>query len=266
MANHHSVSELQSYRDNIINIILEAEGVFDFGSTNYNVYSKEKQDFVTELDLSIEKFIVSKIKLFDSHSSFLCEEAGKDDQMADSYWIIDPLDGTGNFIRSLPIFSISIAYYENSECVMSLVYDLDRKETFDAIKGGGARVNGKSINVPESTSEQSQCLIGLSSGVIDRYLTKDSEFLSGLRELGKIRILGSQALQLCYVACGRLNATFSVEAKIWDDAAGRLMVEEAQGFYLSDENTAFGSSLFSCAYGQNIKQELEPLISQYWKK
>jgi myo-inositol-1(or 4)-monophosphatase len=199
------------------------------------ITKKGEIDLVTEIDCAAEKLIIKIIsKAFPDHS-FLCEESGTTRHggqagQSKHRWIIDPIDGTTNFAHSLPICSVSIAYEENGVVRMGGVYDPMREELFYAEKGKGAFLNGKKIRVSK-TKQLNDAL--LSTGFPydrrkdpDKYLKIFREFLMQAQE---IRRLGSAALDLCYVACGRFDGYWEAKLSPWDKAAGMLILKEAGG-------------------------------------
>jgi len=199
------------------------------------ITKKGEIDLVTEIDCAAEKLIIKIIrKAFPDHS-FLCEESGatrRGGQAGQSKhrWIIDPIDGTTNFAHSLPICSVSIAYEENGIVRMGGVYDPVREELFYAEKGRGAFLNGKRIRVSK-TKKLNDALLATGFPYDrrkdpDKYLKIFREFLMQAQE---IRRLGSAALDLCYVACGRFDGYWEAKLNPWDKAAGMLILKEAGG-------------------------------------
>lgn len=205
------------------------------------ITKKGEIDLVTEIDCAAEKRIIKIIsKTFPDHS-FLCEESGatrhggqarRGGQAGNSKhrWIIDPIDGTTNFAHSLPICSVSIAYEENGVVKMGGVYDPIREELFYAEKGRGAFLNGKKIKVSK-TKKLNDALLATGFPYDrrkdpDKYLRIFREFLMQAQE---IRRLGSAALDLCYVACGRFDGYWEAKLNPWDKAAGMLILKEAGG-------------------------------------
>jgi len=193
------------------------------------ITKKGEIDLVTEIDCAAEKRIIKIIsKAFPDHS-FLCEESAATGH-SKHRWIIDPIDGTTNFAHSLPICSVSIAYEENGIVQMGGVYDPVREELFYAEKGRGAFLNGKKIKVSK-TKKLNDALLATGFPYDrrkdpDKYLRIFREFLMQAQE---IRRLGSAALDLCYVACGRFDGYWEAKLSPWDKAAGMLILKEAGG-------------------------------------
>ena len=183
-------------------------------------------DFVTNLDLALDQFITKAIAdLFPDDEVVSEERWSTQAETAERLWVIDPLDGTSNAVSALPFYSASIAQIDGAGLRFGLVIDWLHQEIFYAERGQGAFLNGSAI----STGHNPASFLGISTG----FLRAHGDKLDGLGEKVKFRLLGSQALHLCYVACGRLRGAINLESKVWDDLAGALIVEEAGGFYKS---------------------------------
>lgn len=204
----------------------------DFG----RVDSKPKGDFdlVTATDLAVQSFIQSELHHRFPDHQLIAEEGYSFRQScpAEFCWVIDPLDGTVNFALGVPFFSVSLALLYGGSPVLGWVYDPVRGELFFARRGGGSFLNDRqlTINVNAATS---LLPVGGSSGLLEWALKsgQSAPLLALFQRYGKMRILGSQALQLCYVAAGRLRAAISWESRLWDDAAGALIAGEAGAVY-----------------------------------
>ena len=196
------------------------------------------QDRVTIADTESEKKIVSIIKKHFPEHNILAEEAKYKKTDSEYTWIIDPLDGTNNFSHGMPIFCVSIALAKNDKIILGVVYDPIRKELFSAESGKGATLNGKKISVSKNT-ELKDCLL-ITGFYYDRGVPMLKNlvnikhfFLNGI--LG-LRRLGSAALNLCDVACGRADGFWEFYLNTWDFAAGMLIVEEAGGKVTNKSN------------------------------
>jgi myo-inositol-1(or 4)-monophosphatase len=187
-------------------------------------------DLVTSVDRESERRIVGRLRReFPSHS-FLAEEETSIAAESDYRWIIDPLDGTTNFAHGYPQFCISIALEFRGEIQMGTVYNPIAREAFSAIKGGGASLNGQSIAV-SAVPELNTALLG-TGFPYDRRENPDfylAYFKAFMTRCQGIRRTGSAALDLCSVACGRLDGFWELKLKPWDIAAGSLIVTEAGG-------------------------------------
>jgi len=188
-------------------------------------------DLVTNADLEAEEKIVSLIKENFPDHNFLAEE-GKYQKTDSSYtWVIDPLDGTNNFSSGLPIFCVSIALMHEAEVIIGVIYDVMRDELFSAEKGKGAYLNKEKIKV-SSVDELKQALL-----ITGFYYDRGSDMLECLEHIKRfflknilgLRRLGAAALDLCYVACGRVSGFWEFKLSPWDFSAGKLIVEEAGG-------------------------------------
>lgn len=194
------------------------------------IATKGLNSLVTEIDRNIEAFLVGELGSLLPESGFLAEE-GTTDKKGSSYnWIIDPLDGTTNFIHGIPAYSISVALLRYDEIVLGGIFDPLRDEYFAAIRGKGARLNGNNITV---STERSLKDALIATGFpyydfehIDQYISLFREFM---KETRGIRRLGSAALDLAYLACGRFEGFFEYGLHPWDVAAGILIIEEAGG-------------------------------------
>lgn len=202
------------------------------------VTHKAKNDVVTEVDKICEREIIEHIKKAYPRHSILGEESGFDKNKDDYCWIIDPLDGTANFVNGLPHFCISIAVKKGDQLEIGCIYDPLRQELFTATRGKGAQLNSKRIRVSDATKLEG-CLVG--TGFPFRYPdylpTYFKMFEHILPEVSDIRRAGSAALDLAYVACGRLDCYWEAFLKPWDIAAGALIVKEAGGV-ITDFNEA----------------------------
>lgn len=194
------------------------------------VTSKGNKDFVTEIDKQAEKIIVDTIRKSYPHHAILAEESGISSDEHDITWIIDPLDGTKNFIHGFPHFSVSIAVKNKDRIEHGLIYDPIRQETFTASRGAGAQLNNRRIRVSSRIHLQT-ALLGTGfpfreTQSVEDYLKTFSAFTiasSGIRRAG------SAALDLAYVAAGRLDGFWESGLSPWDIAAGVLLVKEAGG-------------------------------------
>lgn len=190
------------------------------------VDTKSAQDYVTNIDHQIDAFLHGALP-----GPVISEERPKDWSDLDGpCWIIDPIDGTHNLIAAIPHIAISVAFWNGHEPVSGAIYDLDRGELYQAEKGAGARVNGDALQATSSAD-----IVMISTGAIEAIVPSKS-LCARVREHGKLRNLGSQALHLCAVARGQASLALSVEARLWDDAAGALIAKEAGARYKALHN------------------------------
>ena len=190
---------------------------------------KGEVDLVTEVDERAEAVIGEVLREAFPGYGMLAEEGGRRQGEDDSRWIVDPLDGTTNYAHGLPIFAVSIALERAGEVVLGVVHDPMRGETYVAERGGGATLNGEPIRVSD-TDEPIRALL-VTGFPYDRADMRAAVGLFGrLTELTQgVRRLGAAALDLCYVAAGRLDAYYEKGLHAWDVAAGSLILKEAGG-------------------------------------
>jgi len=192
---------------------------------------KNPVDLVTSIDRESERTIVKILqRTFPTHSILAEEETRVTGHQGNHRWIIDPLDGTTNFAHSYPHFAISIALELDGQVVLGLVYDPLRRECFRAVKDRGATLNGRRLRISKSQAlDKSLLATGFPydrRDHADEYLAFFRAFL--VRTQG-VRRNGSAALDLCYVACGRIDGFWEAKLRPWDIAAGSLMITEAGG-------------------------------------
>lgn len=208
------------------NIIVRAADRLD----TIKINEKSPNDYVTDIDKAAEREIIDIIRKACPTHAILSEEAGEKSGN-DYLWIIDPLDGTRNFIHGFPHFAVSIAVSHKGKIEHGVIYDPIRQELFSASRGKGARLNDYRIRVSKR-AQLGECLLGTgfpfrhAEDLVKAY----TETLSAILPLsGDVRRSGSAALDLAYVASGRLDAFWEMGLKPWDVAAGSLLVKEAGG-------------------------------------
>jgi len=203
------------------------------------VEKKGAIDLLTEADTESENVIIETIqKVFHDHA-ILAEESGLNKGDTDHKWIVDPLDGTTNFAHQLNLFSISIAFALRGETVFGVVLSPVTGELFTAIKGKGAALNGRPVKVSNSLTVSESLLV---TGFPYNY--KDfnpllTRFANCLKASQGVRRLGSAAIDLCYVACGRFDGFWEQNLKPWDTAAGELIAREAGAVITDFSNKQF---------------------------
>ena len=194
------------------------------------VTTKSRNDFVSEVDRLAEREIIETIRHSYPDHAFLAEESGATGA-SDDVWVIDPLDGTTNFLHGFPVFAVSIAFRRRGVLEHAVVYDPPRQELFTASRGAGAQLEGRRIRVSAQRTLEG-ALIGTgfpyhqNSGHIDRYLAM---FKAVSTRAAGIRRPGAAALDLAYVAAGRLDGFWEIGLREWDMAAGALLIREAGG-------------------------------------
>lgn len=246
---------------------------------NVRSLSKGRFDVVTEADYAVERRFAERLsREFPDHQMVAEEGIEQNECSTQGFcWVLDPLDGTVNYAVGVPLFAVSLALLHDGQPQLAWVLDVCSGELFRARRGGGATLGDRPL---EAKPPQGGVFpLGASSGFIGWLLSKGdvSPLEEILRHFGKIRIYGSQALQLCYVASGRLLANVSREAKLWDDAAGALIATECGRRYTGlSGNSVFplkedsplwrGHGIGSVAGEANAHQKLldllEPIIRQ----
>ena len=197
------------------------------------IEQKSLHDFVSEVDRDSEQAVINHILSSFPDHQLIGEESGQHAGTANVAWVIDPLDGTTNFLRGIPHYAVSIAVLVDDVLEHGVVYDPSKKEMFSASRGKGSRLNGESIEVSDLASSRGGLFAtgvpfsGDNLAKIDDF----TETLAGILQLqtSGIRRLGSAALDLAYVAAGRYEGYWEANLQMWDIAAGALLVTEAGG-------------------------------------
>jgi myo-inositol-1(or 4)-monophosphatase len=227
------------------------------------VRSKQARDYVTQVDRAAEEAIIEVVRKAYPEHAFLAEESGATGAgQAEFRWIIDPLDGTTNFIHGFPQYCVSIAVKSRGALAHAVVYDPLRNELFSASKGHGAYLNDRRIRVSKTT-RLGNALVG--TGFPFKELTRVELYMRQLQSLmaksSGVRRAGAAALDLAYVACGRLDAFWELGLSPWDMAAGALLILEAGGLVgdLQGEQTYLDSGDISAATPKIYAALLEAL-------
>ena len=201
-----------------------------FDVDKLTIRTKQKNDFVSEVDHAAEDAIISVLKDAYPDHGFLGEESGYKDKDAEYLWVIDPLDGTTNFLHGLPQYCVSIGLLHKGQLAQAVVFDPNRNELFTATKGVGAYLNDRRIRVTK-TDKIEDALLG--TGFPFREIVNVDDYLRMLRNAMKtcagVRRPGAAALDLAWVACGRLDGFWEMGLSPWDMAAGALLIREAGG-------------------------------------
>jgi len=235
----------------------------DFGEIEkLQVSEKGPGDFVTASDKRAEKIIIGELEK--SEYSFLTEESGViEGKNKDKRWIIDPIDGTFNFLNGLPHFAISVAYEENGEIVSGIIFDPIKNEMFSAEKGNGAYLNNSRIRVSNKSDFQNSCLVtgGPSSRSKKKEAVLEEYKKLSMKIFAHIRKSGSAALDMAYVGAGRYDGYWQKELNYWDIAAGIIIVKESGGFVESKKWEEFGKEKVDIiASNSKIHKELINLL------
>ncbi len=237
-----------------------------------DIDTKQASDFVTRIDKESEQMIVATIrKKFPGHQ-FLAEESFREKNISGYRWIIDPLDGTTNFIHAYPVFAVSIALECQGEIILGLVYDPLRNEMFTAEKGRGSFLNGEPLNV-SSVADMANSLVATGfpfrkKEMIDPYLEL---FKKVFHRVSDIRRAGSAALDLAHLAAGRCDCFFEIGLSPWDIAAGSILIKEAGGIvtdfagsqeYLVTGNIVSGTPALHAEILSEVKEVFTGIINQ----
>ena len=211
------------------------------------IENKGLHDLVSYVDKASEKQIIEELSKLLPESGFIAEEGTSDKQGERFNWVIDPLDGTTNYIQGIPVYAVSIGLQDGNELVLGVVYEVGRDECFYAWKDGGAFLNGEPIHISERGDIQDAVL---ATGFPYNNFSKMGSYMEFLQWTMKhargVRRLGSAATDLAYVACGRFDAFWEYDLKPWDVAAGVVIVKEAGGVvtdYKGGNDFLFGKEI-----------------------
>lgn len=217
--------------------------------TSSKIEVKGRNDFVSYVDKTAEEQLVAGLSTLLPEAGFIAEEGTSTRKGEEYNWIIDPLDGTTNFIHGVPCFAISIALMHKDTLVMGVIYEINLDECFYAWEGSKAYMNGKEIHVSENATLASSLL---ATGFpyydyqhLDAYMELFKYFMKNTRGL---RRLGSAATDLAYVACGRFEGFYEYSLQPWDVAAGAFIVQRAGGKvtdFKGENNYVFGKEIIA---------------------
>ncbi len=236
----------------------------DFGELeNLQVSSKGPGDFVSSADKRTEKIIIEELQKAHPEYGIITEETGIINKSnIKNRWIIDPIDGTMNFLNGIPQFAISIAYEENNEIKCGVIFNPIMNEIFSAEKGNGAYLNNSRIRVSNKKKLKDSLLV--TGGPKGASKIKDkifSEYINVSDNVASIRKFGSAALDMAYVACGRFEGYWQRELNYWDIAAGIIILKEAGGFVdFFDNDPSLPLKRNVLASNSNIHDEFKELI------
>ena len=214
----------------IIALLKKTKSFVDNRERAGHIKVKGPADYVTQVDTDIQGFLAKELGNLFPEIQFLGEEEGLHEMSGDTYWILDPIDGTTNLIHDYQHSVVSLALYEKGEITLGIVYDPFREDVYHAEKEKGSFLNGTPIHVSEAET-LAETIIAIGTSPYDRELSKEN-FQRIQRVFDKsqdIRRTGSAAMDLAYVACGRTGGFFEPKLSPWDFAAGMLLVAEAGG-------------------------------------
>lgn len=217
--------------EKIIEIVKEAAQLFGNDDAAAHIKEKGQADFVTEVDMAVQTLLCSQLQKLYPDIQFMGEEKDNSDiDFSKPVWILDPVDGTTNLIFRFPESCISLGFVADHQILAGIIYNPYHDELFFTKKGEGAYLNGRAIHV-RSSRDMSKCLIGVGTSPYQHELSDGvfRQIINVFNHAADIRRLGSAAMDLAYVACGRTDAFFELVLRPWDFAAGQLLVEEAGG-------------------------------------
>ncbi len=223
-----------------------------FGKIEYS--EKNPQDYVTQFDFQTEKFLKEKIAEKFPYHDILAEESGQENISSKYQWIIDPIDGTTNFIHKIPLCAISIALEYKKTPIAGAIYNPITKELFYAEKGKGAYLNGKKIHIKSDKKMENWFLAWCYPDSMRNEKNVKKIFRLFYPKCLRVTKLGSAAIELAYVSSGRIDGYISIGLKKWDYAAGELIVSEAGGILLKEKLGK--DTLFIASSKENAKKIL----------
>lgn len=231
------------------------------------VEMKEFNNLVSYVDKGAEEQLVEGLRQILPEAGFITEEGTASHSDEEYKWIIDPLDGTTNFTHGLPAYAVSIALAKGHDLLLGVVYEVNRQECFSAWKNGGAYCNGKPIHVSQAdTLNKSLLATGFPYYMFDKLDAYMDILKTFMQKTHGIRRIGSAAVDLCYVACGRFEGYYEFNLNAYDIAGGAIIVKEAGGTvtdFSGGSNYFYGEEIV--ASNGKIHQEVIDDIQKYWK-
>ena len=238
----------------------------DFGEIeNLQISSKGPGDFVTSADKRTEKILIEELQKAHPEYGIITEETGIINKSnTKNRWIIDPIDGTMNFMNAIPQFAISVGYEEENEIKCGVIFNPILNEMFCAEKGNGAYLNNSRIRVSNQKKIKDSLIVtGGPKGASKIKEKIFSEYINVSNNVANVRKFGSAALDVAYVACGRFDGYWQRELNYWDIAAGIIILKEAGGFVdFFEENKNFPLKKNILATNSNIHEELRDLLKK----
>lgn len=216
--------------DEVIRLVRSTKRFVENREMAGNIKVKGLADYVTQVDVGIQKYLQEELGKLAPEVQFLGEESGLHEMSGDTFWILDPIDGTTNLIHDYQHSAVSLALCHKNEIIMGVIYDPFREDVYVAEKGKGAFRNGEPIHVSEAEG-LGETIVAVGTAPYQKELAAENfeSFRRVFMESQDIRRTGSAALDLVYTACGRQGGYFEKILQPWDFAAGLLIVEEAGG-------------------------------------
>jgi myo-inositol-1(or 4)-monophosphatase len=260
--------ELQKILTRTKELTLEVGGYIEAEAARFDHHKVELKglnDLVSYVDKTAESRLVDGLHKILPEAGFIAEEGSASHNEEEFRWVVDPLDGTTNFTHGLPVYSISIALMQKEQVVLGVVYEINRQEMFEAVRGHGAYLNERRITV-SSRQKLADSLLATGFPYWDfkemaAYLRILDDFMKNTHGL---RRMGSAAVDLAYVACGRFEGFFEYNLNAWDVAAGSLIVEEAGGTvtdFAGGDNFLFGREIIAAGHPFS---EMQKVIAKHW--
>ena len=262
------ITNLSALTNEVITIVKEVGNFIRTERQQFNyehVEVKGLNDLVSYVDKTSEKLLVEKLEALYPEAGFIVEENTKSERKL-SNWIIDPLDGTTNFVHGVPSYAISVALEHNGEIIIGVVYEVSQDQCFYAFSNGGAYLNGEKITV-STRHKLSESLIA--TGFPIQNFSRIEPFIKSLtyfmQHTHGVRRLGAAAVDLCYLACGKFEAFYEYNLNAWDVAAGALIVIESGGTitdFNGDNNWLFGKEII--ATNGKVTEEFNKVITDFF--
>lgn len=261
--------DLQKLLPKVITIVKQGG---DFIRKEQAVFNLERiefkgpNDLVSYVDREAEKILVSGLQELLPEAGFITEEGTVPQDNAPIQWVIDPLDGTTNFVHGIPYFSVSVALLSKGVLVLGVVYEINRDECFYALQNGKSYCNEQEISVYSSSTLSDSVVVSGFPHLLFEKLDIYQEIVTSLiQQTQGMRRLGSAAADLAYVACGRVSCFFEPNLKSYDVAAGALIVQQAGGMvtdFQGGDNYLFGGEIIAA---NGVHPDVLKIIQSHWK-
>ncbi|MGB2599755.1 MAG: inositol monophosphatase family protein [Candidatus Omnitrophota bacterium] len=238
------MEETRKIRDIAAEVVRETGKIAfqNIGELRTIEYKSARTDLVTDVDKRCESIIIERIRKEYPDHAILAEESGEKQGQSEYEWVVDPLDGTTNYAHRFPVFCVSIGVKRGDEVEVGVVYDPSRDELFEACRGKGALLNGSPIKVSSADAVRDSLLATGFAYNVEGKIANLDYFKRMLESAQAVRRLGSAAIDLCYVACGRLDGFWELGLNPWDMAAAQLIVKEAGGMVTTMKGGQFDIS------------------------
>ena len=244
--------------DKTVQLVKEAAEIAT--KTEILVHEKDApENIVTESDIAVQRFLHSRLSELLPGSSFFCEEEALRESGKECVWILDPIDGTANYSRGIAESAISVALVVNGEAILGVVCNISTKDIFTAVKGGGAKLNGKKITVSGRDFRNSLFCTAMSVYKKELAAVCRDVIYDAYMECNDLRRFGGCALELCYIAAGRCELFFEMRVFPWDYAAGYLILREAGGVLYGFDGEELDFRKTTMLVGANSQESYDKL-------